>query len=68
MQTFTSVKARYRLSCRRPYEIDENSDIVRMSASNMKILGIEEMDKVVLRYKNREVVCRALNIDSEKSF
>ena len=68
LANFYVGKSTISLSCRRPYEIDENSDIVRMSASNMKILGIEEMDKVVLRYKNREVVCRALNIDSEKSF
>lgn len=61
-------KSTLSLACRRPYENDENSDIVRISRSNMRLLGIDEMDKVVLKYKNKEVICRALEIDNANHF
>lgn len=61
-------KSTLSLACRRPYENDENSDIVRISRSNMRLLGIDEMDKVILKYKNNEVICRALEIDDVDHF
>lgn len=61
-------KSTLSLLCRRPYESDEGSDIVRMSASNMNLLGIEEMDKVIIKYKDKTVRCRVLKLDDEKAF
>lgn len=61
-------KSTMALACRRPYESDENSNIVRISPSNMKLLGIEEMDNVILQYKRKQVVCRALELENEDAF
>lgn len=54
------------LNCRRPHECDENADIVRMTEDNMKFLGIEPMDRVILRYKNRHIACHVLPFDESK--
>ncbi len=48
----------------RPYPTDENSDIVRLMPNTMKILGISELDKVVIKHRNKEVSLRALEFDS----
>lgn len=61
-------KSTLSLLCRRPYESDEGSDIVRMSSSNMNLLGIAEMDKVIIKYKDKSVRCRVLELDDEKAF
>lgn len=53
---------------RRPYDIDEGLDVVRMTKSNMNLLGIDEMDKVVLQYKNKRLSCRVLEFDNETAF
>lgn len=53
---------------RRPYAIDEGLDIVRMTRSNMNLLGIDEMDKVILQYKNKKVSCRVLELGDEEAF
>ena len=53
---------------RRPYEIDEGLDIVRMTKSNMNLLGINEMDKVILQYKNNKISCRVLELDDKEAF
>ena len=54
------------LNCRRPYECDENADVVRMTEDNMKFLGIEAMDKVVLKFKTRQKSCHVLPFDGDK--
>jgi len=59
-------KSTLSLNCRRPHECDENSDIVRMTEENMLFLGIEPMDKVVLRYKHNSVSCHVLPFDYDK--
>ncbi len=56
------------LACRRPYDNDEGLDIVRLSKSNMKLLGVEEMDNVILRYKRKRVKCRVLCMDDVQGF
>ena len=61
-------KSTMALACRRPYENDENSNVVRITKDNMSLLGIEEMDNVILNYKGKEVRCRALVLDNEKNF
>lgn len=61
-------KSTLSLLCRRPYESDEGFDIVRMSSSNMNLLGISEMDKVIIKYKDKTVRCRVLELDDEKAF
>lgn len=61
-------KSTLSLLCRRPYESDEGSDIVRMSSSNMNLLGISEMDKIIIKYKDKSVRCRVLELDDEKAF
>ena len=61
-------KSTISLRCTRPYENDEGSDIVRLSSANMKLLGVEEMDQVVLRYKNKSKKCRVLSLDDKDEF
>lgn len=61
-------KSTISLRCTRPYENDEGSDIVRLSSANMKLLGVEEMDQVVLRYKNKSKKCRVLSLDDKEEF
>ncbi|MBQ6905737.1 MAG: hypothetical protein IJN75_01840 [Clostridia bacterium] len=56
------------LICRRPYDNDEGLDIVRMTRSNMNLLGIDEMDKVILQYKNKRVSTRVLELDDDEAF
>ncbi|NLK35108.1 MAG: hypothetical protein GX301_06630 [Gracilibacteraceae bacterium] len=48
----------------RPYPTDENSDIVRIMPATMKILGISETDKLIVRHRGHEVILRALPFDS----
>ncbi len=48
----------------RPCPTDENSDIVRIMPTTMKILGIGETDKVIVRHRGHEVTLRALPFDS----
>lgn len=48
----------------RHYPTDENSDIIRLMPNTMKILGISELDKVVIKHRNKEVSLRALEFDS----
>ncbi|MBQ7934606.1 MAG: hypothetical protein IJ327_07475 [Lachnospiraceae bacterium] len=61
-------KSALSLMCRRPFECDESSDIVRISGSNMKLLGVEEIDSVILRYHTRTVKCRVLEMDDRDEF
>lgn len=61
-------KSTVSLICRRPYENDEGLNVVRMARSNMRLLGIEEMDKVTLKYKKQHISCRVLELDKESSF
>ncbi len=61
-------KSTISLLARRPFENDEGLDIVRMTRSNMNLLGIDEMDKVVLGYKNNKISCRVLELDDENAF
>jgi len=56
------------LICCRPYENDEGADVIRMSRSNMQILGIDEMDQVILQYKNKKAVCRVLELNDTEAF
>ena len=59
-------KSTLSLNCRRPHECDENSDIVRISESNMLFLGIEPMDRVVIRFKEKEIACHVLPFCDDK--
>ncbi len=61
-------KSTLSLLARRPYEIDEGSDVVRMTKSNMHLLGVTEMDKVILQYKDKKISCRVLEINDKKAF
>lgn len=61
-------KSTVALMCKRPYESDESSNVVRMTNSNMKLLGLEETDMVTLTYKNKRVNCRVLQLDDAQKF
>ena len=61
-------KSTISLRCTRPYENDEGADVVRLSPANMKLLGVEEMDKVILRYKNKSKKCRVLPLEDKEEF
>lgn len=66
LSDFYIGKSTLTLNCRRPHECDENADVVRMTEDNMRFLGIEPMDKVVLRFKNRKKDCHVLPYDASK--
>lgn len=68
LSDFYVGKSTISLLCRRPYENDEGSDIVRITAANMNLLGVSEMDKVIIKYKNKSVKCRVLELEDEKTF
>ena len=51
----------------RPYENDENARIVRLSAENLKRLGVEEMEQVLVQHAERRVRCRVLAFDGQES-
>lgn len=61
-------KSTISLIAKRPFENDEGLDIIRMTPSNMNLLGIDEMDKVILQYENRKISCRVLALDNEDAF
>ncbi len=61
-------KSTMSLICCRPYENDEGINVVRMTKSNMKLLGVEEMDMVRLQYKKTQIHCRVLGFDDEQLF
>lgn len=52
---------RIKLSAIRPLPVDESSRVVRLTSNIMKILGIDENDKVIVSYGNREINMRALS-------
>lgn len=68
LSDFFVGKSTLSLTCRRPYITDDGANIVRISAANMKLLGIDEMDRVILRHRNRKVKCRVLSLDDERAF
>ena len=68
LSDFYVGKSTVSLMCRRPYDPDEGSDIVRMTASNMSLLGIDPMDRVFLRYRKKSVSCRVLELDDKDAF
>lgn len=61
-------KSTLSLACRRPYEIDEGKDVVRLSKNSMNLLGISAMDQVRVTFKDKTVVCRALELEEKESF
>ena len=52
------------LSAVRPYKIDDSRDIVRLSEDIMTLLGLEETDRVILKYKNNICKASAMKIDT----
>lgn len=68
LSNFYVGKSTISLIGKRPYTIDDGLDIVRMSKANMNLLGINEMDKVILQYKNRRKSCRVLELKDKDAF
>ena len=56
------------LCVKRPYTIDENFNLVRLSANNMKILGLKDMDRVNITYGNNTISANALTISDITGF
>lgn len=52
------------LRCVRPYNFDEDKGIVRLSEDTMTMLGIEETDKVIVRYGSSAVRVKAFRINT----
>ena len=48
----------------RPYSVDDARDIIRLSNDSMQLLGIEDGDRVVLSYGDKNYSAMALQIDS----
>lgn len=53
------------LACR-PYRIDDSRDLVRLTADNMALLGLEDTDNVVLIYHGRSYRATVMSIDSKE--
>ncbi|MGM9873959.1 MAG: hypothetical protein ACI31G_03460 [Bacilli bacterium] len=68
LSDFYVGKSTISLTCKRPYEIDEGKDIIRLSENNMNLLGITSMDQVRVTYKNKTVKCRVLELEEKESF
>ncbi len=68
LSDFYVGKSTVSLVCRRPYDHDEGLDVVRMSPSNMSLLGIDEMDKVILQYRGNAISCRVLALEDGDAF
>ncbi|NLN71591.1 MAG: hypothetical protein GX137_02215, partial [Thermoplasmatales archaeon] len=51
-------------SCR-PYNSDEGSRIIRMSCENMKMIGIDESDQIILETGYSSVKVRAFSFENE---
>lgn len=56
------------LTAKRPYEIDEGKDVVRMSKNSMALLGISSMDKVRITYRNKTITSRVLELEEKEAF
>lgn len=56
------------LAAKRPYEIDEGKDIVRMSKNSMNLLGISSMDTVRITYRNKTISSRVLELEEKEAF
>ena len=61
-------KSTLSLPCKRPYDIDEGKDVIRLSKNNMSLLGISNMDKVRVTYRNKVIKCRVLELEDKESF
>lgn len=57
-------KSEITLKSSRPYMMDENKNIVRLSIDNMKLLGIEETDQVVIYYKGKHIKAKVLAMEN----
>lgn len=57
-------KCEMKLSAVRPYKIDDSRDIIRLSGDTMALLGIEETDRVIVKYKNKVCKASAMRIDT----
>lgn len=58
-------KSTLSLMCRRPYVNDENDRVVRMTKDNMAHLGVEEMDNIIVSYKDKECICQVFPIEDD---
>lgn len=56
-------KVNYSLIVKRPLSTDETFNIVRLSRSNMKLLGVADTDILNISYKGKSVKVRALEFD-----
>lgn len=54
------------LNARRPHLCDELADIVRMTEDNMRYMGLESMDKVILQYKRKRIACHVMPLERDK--
>ncbi len=68
LSNFYVGKSTISLIGKRPYTIDDGLDIVRISKANMNLLGVNEMDQVILQYKNRRKSCRVLELKEKDAF
>lgn len=54
-----------RLKCIRPYASDEISNVVRLTTTMIKMLGIDNTDNVILEYRGKEIKARVLEIPTD---
>jgi hypothetical protein len=47
-------------------EIEDSSDIIKVTRNNLKILGIEETDRIVVSYKGKSLRVRVLAIENNE--
>ena len=49
----------------RPYQEDEDNQIVRLSKDNMRLLGVEAMEQVVIYYSTYQIRCKVVAFDED---
>ena len=49
----------------RPYQEDEDNQIVRLSKDNMRLLGVEAMEQVVIYYSTHQIRCKVVAFDED---
>ena len=49
----------------RPYQEDEDNQVVRLSKDNMRLLGVEAMEQVVIYYSTHQIRCKVVAFDED---
>ncbi|WP_274362811.1 hypothetical protein [Paenibacillus thermotolerans] len=49
----------------RPCSVDESSNVVRLTSTMLRMIGIENTDNVIVSYRNQEIKARVLEVEAD---